>query len=571
MSIARNVELPKAGARMPKFAAYIPEALAAAFVLYIAAIYGVCYLAPGYGLFHDDGIYLVTAKSLAEGTGYKIVSLPSAIPQTKYPPVFPVLLAGVWKIFPHFPENTFALKLVPLLSMLGWMWLSYILLRRISGSPTVCRCIILLTAASPTVVYFSVTLLSEMTFGCLLSAALLLLTCLHEEETSRARTVLLASVLTSATILTRMAGLPLVFAGALPLLLRRKTRQAVMYLLTTVAMLLPWLAWARHAHPPPNSLEAYYSGSNYESWNLFANFTWRQRMTVVLHNLILMLGSPGFLMAGMHPLGWGAVLWLLLVLSLAFFTVYGLFLCLSKGITPLNLFVLFYAALILLWVFPPVRFMIPLLPLLLYFCYLAIRHFFGTVIGSPSGAKVAGQCCVIVLALFLVRGLSSQARKTMQVRAVAFPNEENDDWNEITSLSRWVTGNTPEDAILAGNLDPVWFLSTGRKSVRGFLARPFEVFYSANPRDPLGTYSEFVQILLHERADYLMRTPDGNYGEAKYMNGMIDRLASDYPDAVTLQKQGQDNTYRIYRIDRVKLASDFKNGSKPKSTPPAVE
>lgn len=136
----------------------------------------------------------------------------------------------------------------------------------------------------------------------------------------------------------------------------------------------------------------------------------------------------------------------------------------------------------------------------------------------------------------------------------------------VSGESTGSAGNTPEDAILEGNLDPAWFLSTGRKSIRGFLARPFELYYSANPQDPLGTYSEFVQNLLRERADYLMRTFEGMKGEGKYMNGMIDRLASDYPDAVTLQKQGQDSAYRIYRVDRVKLASDFKNNSKPDST-----
>lgn len=201
---------------------------------------------------------------------------------------------------------------------------------------------------------------------------------------------------------------------------------------------------------------------------------------------------------------------------------------------------------------------------------MAISHFFGTVVGSRSGARVVGQCCVIVFALFLMRGLFFQAQRTMQYRAASFPYVENDDWNEIASLSRWITGNAPEDAILVGNLDPVWFLSTGRRSARGFLARPFEVFYSANPQHPLGTYSEFVQNLLRERADYLMRTPDINHGEGKYMNGMIDRLAFDYPDAVTLQKHGQDYAYRIYRIDRVKLTSDFKNNSKPDSTPPGI-
>src|ERR1700676_1258551 len=117
-----------------KFAAYLPAGLVAIFLLYVAAMYGIGYLAPGYGLFHDDGIYLVTAKSLAQGSGYRIVSLPSAIPQTKYPPVFPALLAGVWKIYAHFPQNIYALKLIPLFSMLGWLSFSYLLLRRMSVS-----------------------------------------------------------------------------------------------------------------------------------------------------------------------------------------------------------------------------------------------------------------------------------------------------------------------------------------------------------------------------------------------------------------------------------------------------
>jgi hypothetical protein len=222
------------------------------------------------------------------------------------------------------------------------------------------------------------------------------------------------------------------------------------------------------------------------------------------------------------------------------------------------------------WVFPPFRFLIPILPFLLFFCYLGISHFFGTVVGSPTGARMVTQCCVIVLALFLMHVLFAQARNTMQYRVASFPYVENDDWNEIVSLSRWISGNTPEDAILVGNLDPVWFLSTGRKSLWGFVPRPFELNYSANPQDPLGSDYEFVQNLLRERADYLMRTPDRQY-RGNYRNGMIDRLASDYPDAVTLQVQGQDTGYRVYRIDRGKLASDFKNELRPKSTPPAVE
>ena len=39
---------------------------------------------------HDDCLYFVSAKSLADGGGYRIASLPGEPPQTKYPPLYPL-------------------------------------------------------------------------------------------------------------------------------------------------------------------------------------------------------------------------------------------------------------------------------------------------------------------------------------------------------------------------------------------------------------------------------------------------------------------------------------------------
>jgi hypothetical protein len=44
---------------------------------------------PQLGAYHDDAVYLVSAKALADHSGYRIVSLPEQPFQTKYPPVFP--------------------------------------------------------------------------------------------------------------------------------------------------------------------------------------------------------------------------------------------------------------------------------------------------------------------------------------------------------------------------------------------------------------------------------------------------------------------------------------------------
>ena len=67
--------------------------IAAIFFAALAVLYGIAWMSPAIGLFHDDAIYLVTAKAISAGHGYRIESLPEPILQTKYPPLFPALLA----------------------------------------------------------------------------------------------------------------------------------------------------------------------------------------------------------------------------------------------------------------------------------------------------------------------------------------------------------------------------------------------------------------------------------------------------------------------------------------------
>ena len=49
---------------------------------------------PHFGHFHDDSAYFVCAKSIAEGKGYRLLSFPGEPHETKYPPLYPVLLAN---------------------------------------------------------------------------------------------------------------------------------------------------------------------------------------------------------------------------------------------------------------------------------------------------------------------------------------------------------------------------------------------------------------------------------------------------------------------------------------------
>src|ERR1700732_4302690 len=60
---------------------------------------------PEFGYLHDDGLQYLTARSVAQGNGYRIQSLPENPAETKYPPLYPLYLSIVWKINPNFPSN----------------------------------------------------------------------------------------------------------------------------------------------------------------------------------------------------------------------------------------------------------------------------------------------------------------------------------------------------------------------------------------------------------------------------------------------------------------------------------
>ncbi|HEY4086773.1 MAG TPA: hypothetical protein VGM43_12585 [Bryobacteraceae bacterium] len=135
-------------------------ALLAISLLVLVPIYWIVLHAPAVGMFHDDGVYLVTAKALATGHGYRIISLPDEIPQTKYPILFPFVLSLVWRLAPNFPANTLLLKFVPLSFALVWYWLAFRLIAR-ETSRAVAGICVALTAMGLWTVYLGTALLSE--------------------------------------------------------------------------------------------------------------------------------------------------------------------------------------------------------------------------------------------------------------------------------------------------------------------------------------------------------------------------------------------------------------------------
>ena len=171
-------------------------------------------LSPHLGLFHDDGIYAVTAKALAEGRGYHLLSLPTNPLQTKYPPLFPLLLALVWRLVPAFPQNVIALKLVGVASFATTLVVARALFRRVPGFRVWWKEAAFLAVCAFNALSMSFTdfALSDHAFAACVALAILL----HSREPeagTRIRTVVLAALVAVAAMMTRQAGVAVLLAG----------------------------------------------------------------------------------------------------------------------------------------------------------------------------------------------------------------------------------------------------------------------------------------------------------------------------------------------------------------------
>ena len=61
-------------------------------------------------IWDDDGIYVSTARALAERHEYRLINLPTEPYQTKYPPLYPALLSLAWPAGALYPDAALHMK-----------------------------------------------------------------------------------------------------------------------------------------------------------------------------------------------------------------------------------------------------------------------------------------------------------------------------------------------------------------------------------------------------------------------------------------------------------------------------
>lgn len=198
---------------------------------------------PYIGVFHDDSIYFVTAKSIHDGNGYRIASLPANPLECKYPPLYPAFLSLIWKANPSFPAN------VQSGLFLQWLWFPVFLaafwyyLKQLPLTDGMRWGLTALTGVSSFTTLMSVTLSSEPLWCALFLTAMALVE--RSRKDDRANLALLAGGIAAVAYLTRVATLPLLVAAPAYFLMHRQKRSAVLFFSAMFPAVAGWMLWSR--------------------------------------------------------------------------------------------------------------------------------------------------------------------------------------------------------------------------------------------------------------------------------------------------------------------------------------
>ena len=185
-----------------------------------------------FGLTGDDGIYMSSAKALAEGKGYVMPNLPGSPPATKYPVFYPWILSFVWRLNPVFPANLPLAIAVSVAFGVGFLMAAFAMFSSLGGFSR--REALVLTAylgLHPLVMFFGASVLSEMPFAFLALASMTV-----AERFMRPNERQLGSVCSGAlaglSVLTRILGFPILLGILVTGVVRRSWRQLATFVLT---------------------------------------------------------------------------------------------------------------------------------------------------------------------------------------------------------------------------------------------------------------------------------------------------------------------------------------------------
>jgi hypothetical protein len=460
-----------------------------------------------FGRYQDDAIYFSSAQALAQHRGYILPSFPGISAQPKYPILYPLLLSGVWKVWPEFPNNViWAIRLTEAFGCLAFLC-TFFLLRGVTGLGRVPSLILTaLCAFHPVLLRLSGLTMSDVPFMAMLLLTLLLVRFALSPVRSHAFVAALGiAVALSASL--RTIGYAAVIGLLAYILYRREYRRALAYLLAAGVTIGAILLLTAHDIPPgaQGKVHLEIASSQWERlvafYTDYVGFQWRMGIptvgaffTMIKENCLQLVSSPGpFLAGAFDRRSW------LLTAGMSAIVLSGVVRQLRRTEWRAFTFVIVpYLLVVILWPFPIMeRFLLPFLPLFLVATLLESKRLLTLArinFRPPTslGKRIlAAGICAILLGYAVFSGWSYLFRDRRELREAA--DAQSKTLEQKKELYSWIREHTPAGAKIVAYDDVLLFLYSRRQALRPIAMLPASA-YSEGP----GSHSpDLAQDLAH--------------------------------------------------------------------------
>jgi hypothetical protein len=416
------------------------------------------------GTYTDDALYVITARSIATGHGFRMLHLPGAPYATHFPPGYPLMLSVLWRIMPSFPDNVMLFKGFNALCLGVIAACTARYMHRTMGAPRLAVAVGAVTAVSVPLFFLGTMLLSELSFLALL---LLLLPSLEQFAAERAPLwkAIALGVAVGACALVRTHGFVLAPAMGFVLVTRGRWRDAFVVVAAAIVTMLPWQLWsARHTPALATPLLGMYGSYGYwwrlayETFgpNIFARTL--SRTVPETYATFAVLFSPVHTRVA---IAFSALL-LVLVVGMAVRAHW-------RRIAVTLMFLLGYLVILELWPGPPTRMIWGLWPLFLVLIAAGMREIIRIAAQRPRAVRYAAVAVaawlVVGYGLYDYNGIRGQWWATLPRGAGV----------KIRGLVAWTRAYTKPSDIVATDAEAAVFLYSGRRTVpvRTFTADQF--------------------------------------------------------------------------------------------------
>ncbi len=482
---------------------------------------------PQMGAYHDDAIYLESAKSLAETGSYRVASLPDQPYQTKYPPLMPLLLSIVWRIDPRFPENLPMLLAVCWSLQILFVAMMYRVLRQWGGSRAVAATLAILAALSPHVILVGIMTMSELLFTVFVMIAIVLLERGMDRAGSQPGLAIfaLAGLACSLAFLTRTQGIALVASAAGILFWKKMWRPAAAFLAVSGVAVAGWVLWSHaHAYHGSDPVTLYYV--DYVRF-FFADVELRDVPLFLQSNVDAIFSAMAGLIFALpaHVLLARMLAWVVAIASIS-----GLVrLTKESGRLHYPVYALLSALMLLPWPWTPnERFLIPILPAIAIGLFRELKHLYEMCRVNLRGAIPQRIAAVGMIAAGCAVCIASAAGNIYgtTVELPSILGDFQSIWSARQAGYAWIRTNVPADAKVLTYEDPLLYLATGHRA----LSMPVLHWlnYGGNPERSRAYFDTAAAFMTERHLDYALVTSGDFRGDlaAQGQQAMISALES---------------------------------------------